>query len=491
MKNHLYLAYLLFIVTFGSCAKEGTLSDVDGSAHVATANSLISTFGVPSNDLNWEDIDFMPTPTGMTVPVPWGSTASRQIPEENIHDYKSVDGWELVYNTFNSESLSDHLYFVLYNKFRGILRMYYYTKPTSYITSSNIVHSLQLQGAGKSASPLLNYTQSDVIDISNNLATTSTVEAFQVAPQTWYSFEYELAYDKNISNLNYSALSLLWPIKSNQIQQIVINGTITGTLQDFSFTVPNVNLTTAPSFKGEGHTAVYSSVGAAQAPGGSQNLQNSIIKSIVDGAINLLKGLFGKKKDETEIVKFAINTDINMTGQITSDFSVATPGLAIPGYNQSQTPGVIPAYNQPLGVFYIDNKPSVHVRTDVYHQFDERGNEIFPSRITHTYSITDYDVRYNPELDAFSSIQNEKAEVVVPVNSGTLLSGRDESIGYTGTAVVVEGLTASLPSPPIGVRISFELKPNESTNVVRNVKTFKAGLVEQEIYHYYDGRDPV
>lgn len=277
-----------------SCAKQEFSNHQESSELFETSD--FSTFAIPTVPFDWENADTMPTPLGSTqVIVPWGSTASRQIPDEIVHDYKGVDGWELVYNTFNTTSISDHLYFMLYNKFRGVLRMYYYTKPTSYIQSSNIVHSLMLMGSNKSNSPLLNYTNEGFIDFGQNTNVASMIEGFQVAPNTWYSFEYELAYDANIQNQSYSALSLQWPNKSNQIQEISINGTLTDTLDNYSFAIPNFNTSNTPNFNGKVSIRVYSSYGAGNLPSGSSNNWGKTIIDAIGGLVkNLLGGLFKK-----------------------------------------------------------------------------------------------------------------------------------------------------------------------------------------------------
>lgn len=92
--------------------------------------SLIRTRAVEPNEFDWETADWMPTPPGQPqIPMPWGGQGS--ISEfyglEIVNDFHKKDGRVMVYSMFRDygEKLVDP-YFMLYNIYRGTLRIYFF-----------------------------------------------------------------------------------------------------------------------------------------------------------------------------------------------------------------------------------------------------------------------------------------------------------------------------------------------------------------------------
>lgn len=131
---------LLFLV-LGYCLTMTSCSD-DSKTDWNLAPSLI-TRSVVTPDFDWENADWMPTPAGYArIPVPWiGAGSLSSFYETDIlNDYKSFDGWEMLYNAFSSEasSIVNNPFFVLYNKYRGTMRIYLYITTPFVATSSYI-----------------------------------------------------------------------------------------------------------------------------------------------------------------------------------------------------------------------------------------------------------------------------------------------------------------------------------------------------------------
>lgn len=120
---------------------------------------MLNLPGASGPSLDWENISFMPTPPNTPlIPVPWqGGLGGAKIDDDIIFDYKHENGWELVYNTFSTTASYNPQYFMLYNKYRGLLRVYFYITLNSNYPSSNITHFLNLRGAYASGSPILNF----------------------------------------------------------------------------------------------------------------------------------------------------------------------------------------------------------------------------------------------------------------------------------------------------------------------------------------------
>lgn len=87
------------------------------------------TRSVVPEEFDWEEADWMPTPPGQAmIPMPWGGQGSISgfYGLEIVNDYLKKDGWRLVYSTFRNygEELVDP-YFVMYNVYRGTLRVFF------------------------------------------------------------------------------------------------------------------------------------------------------------------------------------------------------------------------------------------------------------------------------------------------------------------------------------------------------------------------------
>src|SRR3954468_11270880 len=96
-----YLQTFLFfsILLLVSCRKESIngLNIIAATPHVDN--------GVLPYPFNWETANFVPTPQGIApIPVPWGSGVSRRFTDDILTDYKTADGWVMVYNVFNTST---------------------------------------------------------------------------------------------------------------------------------------------------------------------------------------------------------------------------------------------------------------------------------------------------------------------------------------------------------------------------------------------------
>ena len=110
---------LLFLI-MGYCLTMTSCSD-DNNTDWNLA-PLLTTRSVVTPDFDWEKADWMPTPAGYAqIPVPWiGAGSFSSFYETDIlNDYKSFDGWEMLYNAFSSEASNvvNNPFFVLYNKY--------------------------------------------------------------------------------------------------------------------------------------------------------------------------------------------------------------------------------------------------------------------------------------------------------------------------------------------------------------------------------------
>jgi hypothetical protein len=471
------------IIFFISCKKDIGLS---GPTSLHTMPR-----GITPPTLAWESLDQMPTPVQYpgTIDVPWGSGASRQFSKEIANDYRSADGWTLVYNTFSTISIPDNWYFILYNRYRGILRMYYYIpRDANYITSANILDKLATEGSYAASSPMLNFADQEVVDVVKNSPFVSTVQQWQAAPGTWYTLQYELAYDQNMSAQNYSTFDFLWGMHTTQITKVLLDGTETGTITG-NINIEGGDFTISPTFNidASNNKSTITISGSSDAdkvkPSLGQTIVNNIKSAITSGAQgiikNLLSGIFKRSSAPVENVSLKINTSVHLEGSLTSDVLLTSPSFSIPGYNQSSTPGYVPLYNEPLGVFYITNRPVVQV-TRAFIPNPDGGRDL--RQYTFTPNSSSFQYIFNPSVLNIADISNFNTEVIVddPENDieATFISGATkESIGTREVYRIDEPLVLYDNLDYTGkvfVRLSFDVIPKDGNPPVRISKTFLA-----------------
>lgn len=510
MKNYIpYFGKLsIYILTFtliipAGCKKE-VLPDRSNIAQISGNKKLISPMGngVPSYPLDWENISYMPAPPNTNpIPVPWQSgLGGRKIDDDIVFDYKKSDGWELVYNTFNTSAVLNPAYFMLYNKYRGLLRTYFYfTTPSSY-PSSNLAYLLNLRGSAAAGSPLLNFSGGDVVDVAINNFNVSQIQPYMVSGTgAWYASEFEIAYDRNINAVNYQNLQLNWSINPNSISQITLNGKETGTI---SGTVEQKKEGTN-FFTGITNNLLDGGlkIGSKKAADNLGFIKSQFIKDNILNAVNLasngiggfvkgfLSGIIGggSSTPTTQQVNLKINSTIEITGQSVVQSQLFDNIFTLPGTldNQSSVP-FYPNYNSPMGVFYISAKPVVKIKRTLYN-INHPAN-IQGARTNFQFSLDEssYQLIFNPALLAEATISNVQKEIILTkAYYGEDIDRESSSLGEENVAGVdmfshLESLTLTGPrltlalSSNLVLRVTFDVIPNNGSGKVTIVKTFKA-----------------
>lgn len=225
-KNLTFLKIVIVAVLgFVSC-KKSDITPSQKTELVKLDKSVIKAAIVPYV-FDWETADYMPTPLGTTpILVPWASGSNKQFPTEFNTDYKKIDGWELVYNTFSTSTFAQPAHFILYNKYRGILRGFFYLQPTTPVSSNYITHTLKLNGHPLK---MLNFSTRSRIDLSNAQMEATIVQPYRTtATGTWYAAEFEMAYDPSTEYLNASSNDIQWSVYSTAITNFTLNGSSQG-----------------------------------------------------------------------------------------------------------------------------------------------------------------------------------------------------------------------------------------------------------------------
>lgn len=493
-------------------------------------------------DFDWEDpnLNWMPYPANQPqISIPWTGAGSLfgVIPDDVLADRKKADGWCLVYSTFDPVVWNKNPYFMLYNKYRGLLRVYLYINDIQFAESSYMQDGLYV---GNSSYKMLNFAEKEIVDASTNIISVDRVapKPYNGAPlanNKWYFLQYEIAYDPSIvPTTSSNPPQFSFYANSINVTQVSLGGdleaTIRGTIGG-SQTSAGQNIWNAatPGLKTLG-TAGLSALGVGainsattNATTGANNLgvKKPIWKAVSAGMSSALSGatgnipgaitgvlsaiIGGSSSSAGQTANLTLNGTLQLDGSQTGTGSLpSTPvSLYMPGSvatNSSggyNVQGYVPLYNKSLGVFNLANKPTVTI--------NKNKNPIYGGQYAYvnTYTIKPGTLNFlwNPIVNGQdATIENLKTEIVAVIGDsykntyGTVTtSARVETINgeYAVTKVgnsfttshVRYGSIPSYAAPKnVYIRVSFVVKPNDGSPETAIVKTFD---VIQETYANY------
>ena len=552
--NH-FKIYLLLAVLSGCTdnmneIREETISDVPLNVSGIPANNCVSTF------FDWENQSTVQLQGGGLISLPWASGNTNGIVThyglDVIYDHKSSEGWELLYNLFEPCDFSNpKRLLVFYNKYRGVLRTYYYYNGTQ--TSNKTSFGVSLVGASNSALNFANKLIGKPMDDRSINPSFMEITPQEVTNDHWYFFDVEMAYDPNIKNLNHSSLQLLLKSRGSTHQNITLSGTQSGSLKG------NINLagsksslldlntlnlgannstTITSSFSvnsnvnqqegvlnTKGNNQISNSVGAG-IKNGINSLAADLGKNAINWISNPLKGIFSSlvgssSSSNLNYVDLTMDTKINLSGSITHQQLLFEAAMKLPGTNANGVLGVLPSSDVPLGVWNINTTPIVEWDDEV-HWFN--GQQPFALMyngrrdMLHSYRIKNnsFNVVINPDADV--TLLETKSEIYVlnefyepgamlpPIPDGVAAIqidtepskqkwvGTHNTIGIEDRNSWVEPwmtLQRNIPDSRVYVKVTIKVQPNNGGNPIYLMKTFKPNFVKIDQYpDQYYGNNP-
>ena len=156
----LHLLAILAAITIVSC----TSDTVDTEPVIPVTPQ---TRAIPTPTFDWANAEWMPVPAGQSaIPSPWNGAGSISYTYgmDITNDRYPNAGWELLYNTFDANASGPLVnpYFVLYNKYRGILRIYLYLTTEFVATSSYLQDGISVVSDHQTS--LLSFLGKEIID---------------------------------------------------------------------------------------------------------------------------------------------------------------------------------------------------------------------------------------------------------------------------------------------------------------------------------------
>lgn len=361
------------------------------------------TRSILPDEFDWEVADTMPTPKNQErIYMPWDGPGSLATTygDDVLFDYKKRDGWILLYNSFTSKTNAPLVnpYFILYNKYNGLMRFY------QYITTSFVATSSSMEGLisiSNNSLKMLNFMGDGIINggksrkVYKQILPAPINGGCPLASNKWYMMQFEMAYDPNVKNLSNISMSLgmnYYDVTSFKFQGDAkgsINGTIG--LESDSKTFSQE----LKSFGSASGKALLTGVGksfidnqAKKGGGNKLGLNDKIfnkISSAVTGAFNsatkglpaaalgLFNGIIGGSKTTSQPINLTLEVgEINLTG--TGNNSGSLPSMPctikVPGMkNMSTATGIIPLYNEPLGIFNFTELPEIKLVVNTYKRY--------------------------------------------------------------------------------------------------------------------------
>jgi hypothetical protein len=487
MKKHLIIlpykpviAALIFSFSIISCKKdhesdaekplqvEETATNGNAAQPVITiaANAIVPPTKTSYNFVfDWEQAQYMPVVPGQpAVPVPWSDQVTRNYDPGLRYDYKKSDGWELVFNSFSDSLNTANRIFILYNKFRGILRYYTYNDMPANPSVTNyrsLINSIGVRGAAAEGSTnMLNYADQLIVDMNDRSINASLIEPWPITPNAWYLSQFEMAYDPNLGNYNWQQFSLGWTFAFAYVMELSLNGKQTSNKMLF-LQKPGLNFGDVSS---RGITLGSNMQAHVKSASGLDELSGIFSNSVIS---NLKQTLFdstaGNKLNATLVPRLGIaDCKLDVPALIRLDYNLVgyigelthTP----PGIDNSKVIGIAPVFNEPVGIFYLGAAPVI-----------QHTKAAGPLPEQYTLDVASLEYIINPFIQNYAAVRNFRQEIVAVADNKT--PNFTEARLYQG-----QQLKASAPLTVLGVRVSFEVVPKNGAAPVRIIKTFKANL---------------
>lgn len=512
-KSTFYLCFVVFccLCAFAGCKDES----LDGTD--ATSISLRSE---ATPDFDWENIDWMPTPPGQSaISPPWfgqGSLTS-SYGLEIVDDNKRSNGWVLLYNTFRSNGTQlINPYFVLYNKYRGIMRIYLYV-TTSFVASSSYLQDGIVISSSKPTS-MLNFLGQDIVDVTKNPSSYMQMQgapadgSFPLASNKWYMLQYELAYDSSIASTNYNNIQFSWLVNYYNVTNISLGGSLEGTIKGTIGSAPNSNMFSA--LGGSVKDSTVTGLGVLAAVGSnvlmksklsgtinnSLGLSNGVFSNLITGVTNaianggnpqpkdvvsLLSAIIGGGGSSAIPISLTLQANITLKGTSinggsfpSSPTSFWVPGTIFPTSYQGFTPN----YNKPLGVLYLSSKPHINVKR-TYITIDYETQEGDPvgsgfetiSEFPTSFDYSNYLV-INPEVLKIADVKILKQDLVTVHVKRTKSSSENyivlnaKKIDYISDPYRTDKIDDDYVA--IGIRFTIRVTPKDGSSPSDIYKTF-------------------
>lgn len=421
MKNQTLL-FILFVF-FASCSDNDEENNLATVSQVSTDNLSAYQLKISENTWDWTDpinytyayiqgIGKIP----ISCPFTTESSANKDLSFIiQSKDYLKPQGWVLLDKVFGNEAQyaeTTYPYFILYNKYRGIIRLFVFNR--SNFQNQKALISLKYFSPNKSG--LLTYSNEYPLPASVYLKNDKTDNAMNYVDDyytsSWFVTDFPVAFDKNVNkNENYT---LEFKVYSDITSILDMAGVFKFETKSRGMLGAKDNSSSVKDFSGkviskmneinkmaDGLKKVNDAVKKKDGGSGSEKLKDNLQKSensIINGSFaNTLKDVQSIVSGINGVAGFAISVfdffngksnssaptsvqlmptvsegTMQMNGTISTQVNAARYVLQQSGTNHKNNDGSInidglPFYDEPLGIFCLEEMPKleyIHYRTN-------------------------------------------------------------------------------------------------------------------------------
>ena len=371
-----FVLLLIVIAGISACQKPEEIMFSDGST--LTTRSITPNVS-PVFDW-WDTTSISLLGINSPVTLPWYNGTSTQIPYYLLDDYKPEDGWEMVYNYCIDTPPGEEgkYYLMFYNKFTGILRVFYYNNHD--VTAANttlwrleVTEPTSLFNAlGRFSSPTSVRVDNPVIYVTN-----LTDYPSKSIARGWNCFDIELAYDDQLPQSNAHFNIGMYNMTSGSFD---LHGEIDleteGTIVTHSSAYPGW-IGDASKAAGDGaKDYMQEKLKESSLEKNIVNIINNGVSGLISSGARFFLGALIGKKDNS----YNSSVQLTTTGEMTAggDFEVATTpntlpiaNNLIPGCVKASDDSFLPAYDEPLGVWSLEETPILYISPTQMWKLDE------------------------------------------------------------------------------------------------------------------------
>ena len=310
---------------------------------------------------------------GLNNPVvlPWYNGANTQIPYYMLGDYKLEDGWEMVYNYCIDTPPGEinKSYLIFYNKFTGILRVFYYNS-SPVVPASATFWRLEITAPTSmfnSVGPL-SFPISERIDHPCVYVSNLTCVPSKSVSVGWNCFDVELAYDDQIELTNARFNINIYNI---DIKKIKLGGGISletdGTIATMVSSQYPSWVQKASKVAGDGaKDFLKKSLGKTSLKERITNILAGGVSSLVSDGVKWFLGGFTGKKNNTYSSNLQLTTQgtVALQGELEA---LNNPNIStlmhnpLPGAIKRSDDSFLPSYDKPLGVWALEKAPMLYM----------------------------------------------------------------------------------------------------------------------------------
>lgn len=451
---------------------------------------------------------------------PWGSGTAVYAADNIRFDHFTHDAWVIVYNTFDVEQTNSRPVLVLYNKYRGILRWWWWNDQVPAGPSTYLTYALMMDGNNTSA---LNFVGEFARDYTVRnyhpfvVKTNSATFNQGLLNQAWYYFDTQFAYDPNITGQPQSSYSIAlngWATSVSKIKLTGdINGTINGTINGSGKGVNLIGSIIGSISSTSYENAVTLIDNGVKAQVSLQDKLNSAVSSSLTDAVksslnklatqglqilssplsNLFGSIISSSPSPQQKVELNLAARISVSGDVTTDAPAMVFKFAIPGTARGDLSGYLPYYNQTLGLFNLAAPPVVKWRvvTGLYPPPSNGQKDI-------QYFAVNPSIVINPAIAGEVTVSQVTASLIYiknysgkePLANNNYLASSNFTnwavvnnlygnvwYGFSAPYAIRYNLWSGIPEQNIVARIAFTVTPNNGSPPVEVVKIYKPTFV--------------